>query len=206
MRIIGAGTREDHEYRILDTFFTIPNLVTVARFLLVPVFVVQTVGEHYGWATLTLVVLGSTDWIDGYLARKLDQVSSVGAWLDPAADRLALIVVAATFVITGIAPSWLVYSIVIPDAVLVINALILFRGSPGLTVSVAGKVRTALLLVATPMLLLGSTDRGRESALIPISTVVLAVACILHVAVAIDYFIRARAKAGALKNGVEWSG
>lgn len=206
MRIIGAGTREGYEYRLLDTFFTVPNFVTVARFLLVPVFVVQTLSEHYGWATLTLVVLGSTDWIDGYLARKLDQISTVGAWLDPVADRLALIVVTATFVATGLAPAWLVYSIVIPDAVLIINALILFRGNPRLKVSLGGKIRTALLLVATPMLLLGNTDWGRESVLIPISTIVLAVACVLHVVVAVNYFIRARAKANALKNGIEWSG
>lgn len=206
MRIINAGTREGHEYRELDTFFTIPNLFTVARFLLVPVFVVQTAGGHYGWATLTLVVLGSTDWIDGFLARKLDQVSTVGAWLDPAADRLALIVIAVTFVITGLAPSWLVFAIVIPDAVLIINALVLFGGSPGLKVSVAGKIRTALLLVGTPMLLLGSTDWGSESVLVPISTVVLAIACVMHVGVAIDYFIRARAKARTLKSGDAWSG
>ncbi|GAA4360288.1 CDP-alcohol phosphatidyltransferase family protein [Paeniglutamicibacter cryotolerans] len=206
MRIINAGTRDDLECRVLDTFFTIPKLITVGRFLLVPVVAAQAVGAHDGLATLNLAVPGGTDWIDGSLARKPDQVSSVRAWLDPAADRLAPIVIAATFVSTGLALSWLVYSIIIPDAVLIINAPVIFRGSPGLKVSNGGKMRTALLLVASPMLPQGSADRGGESALIPISTVVLAVACVLHVAVAIDYFIRVRAKAAALKNGVAWSG
>ena len=206
MRIIGAGTRENFEYRLLTTFWTVPNLITVFRFLLVPLFVWQTLTMHYGWATLTLAILGSSDWIDGYAARRLDQISTVGKWLDPVADRVALIVIATTFVATKIAPAWLVFSIVIPDAILIANALVLFRGSPNLPVSNLGKIRTALLLVGTPLLLLGNTGWGRGTILGDISTWTLALACVLHVMAAVQYFVQAQRKAKSLKSGTEWSG
>ena len=206
MRIIGAGTRDDFEYRELTTFWTVPNLITAARFLLVPLFVFQTVSMQYGWATLTLAILGSSDWIDGFAARRLDQISTVGKWLDPVADRVALIVIASTFVATKIAPAWLVLAIVIPDAILIINALVLFRGSPNLPVSNLGKIRTALLLIGAPLLLLGNTDWGSTTSIGSVSTWVLALACVLHVVAAIGYFVQARRKATAIQAGSRWSG
>lgn len=154
IRLIGAGSRPGRGERVLDTFWTVPNLITILRFLGVPLFLWFIARDSYGPAFITLVIVGSTDWIDGYLARRLDQVSKVGKWLDPVADRLALIIVAVVFVVDGIAPSWLVWMIVIPDAILIINSLLLFRGSPNLPVSNIGKIRTALLLAGAPMLLL----------------------------------------------------
>src|SRR5699024_4960582 len=73
-----------------NDWLTIPNLVTLIRFLLVPVFVWLMFRDDYGNALIILVVLFSTDWIDGFLARKLKQGSTVGKWLDPLADRLSL--------------------------------------------------------------------------------------------------------------------
>lgn len=206
MRIIGAGGRDDIEYRELNTFWTVPNVITVLRFLLVPVFAWLVFGDHYAWATATLVVLGCTDWIDGFVARRLNQISTVGKWLDPVADRLALIVVAAIFVIAGIAPAWLVYSIVIPDIVLIINTFVLFRGSPGLPVINLGKIRTALLLVGAPLLLLSRVDAAESETLGAIATLMLGVGCVLHLVVAVIYFMQAQRKARALKSGGTWSG
>jgi cardiolipin synthase len=154
MRFIGAGTRRGYEYRERGTFWTVPNVITVARFLLVPVFVGYLGAGSYGTATIVLAVLGCTDWVDGYIARRFDQISSVGRWLDPLADRLALIIIAVAFVVDGLAPLWLLLAIVIPDVILLVYSLALFRGSPELPVTAAGKVRTALLLIGTPMLLL----------------------------------------------------
>ncbi|MEE1620055.1 CDP-alcohol phosphatidyltransferase family protein [Zafaria sp. Z1313] len=206
MRIFGAGHRDDIEYRVLDSFWTVPNVITVGRFLLVPAFVWLGATGQYLAATVVLVVLGSTDWIDGYLARRLNQVSTVGMWLDPLADRLALITVAATFVVTGIAPAWLVYSIVVPDVILIVNSLLLFGGSPGLRVSRLGKTRTALMLVGAPLLLLGRVPGLEESAIGPTATVLLAIACALHIAAAAGYFVKAHQKARARRSGTAWSG
>ncbi len=203
IRLIGAGTRPGRAPAELDTFWTVPNLITVLRFLGVPLFVWFIAQDRYGAAFITLVTVGSTDWVDGYLARRLGQVSKVGKWLDPVADRLALIVVAVTFVVDGIAPLWLVLSIVIPDAVLITNALLLFRGSPNLPVSNIGKIRTALLLLGAPLLLLQRVPGFDYGWLSAAGTVVLLLGCAGHLLAAAGYlraswrkFARERAAAG----------
>ena len=73
-------------------WLTIPNAISVVRLLLIPLFVWLVTIEEIGWAGVLLGVIGGTDWIDGYLARKLDQVSEVGKFLDPLADRIAVAV------------------------------------------------------------------------------------------------------------------
>ncbi|WP_102157596.1 CDP-alcohol phosphatidyltransferase family protein [Zhihengliuella halotolerans] len=213
MRFIGAGTRDDFEYRLLTTFWTAPNIITVSRFCLVPVFVWLVAESEFAWATAVLAFLGSTDWIDGYVARRFDQMSTVGAWLDPVADRISLFVVAITFVVAGIAPSWLVYSILIPDIVLILTALILFRGSPELPVSVVGKVRTAILLLGAPLLLLGQVESIKNPVFDGVATLVLAFGCALHIVAAVGYFVaairkwrRERDGDGAVAAGGPWSG
>lgn len=187
IRLIGAGTRPGRTPTVLDTFWTVPNLITVLRFMGIPLFLVFILREDYGPAFITLVVVGSTDWVDGYLARRLDQVSRVGQWLDPVADRLALIVVAVTFVVQGIAPAWLVLAIVIPDAILIANALVLFHGNPNLPVSNIGKIRTALLLLGAPLLLLQRVPGFDYDWLFTVGNAVLLLGCAGHIIAAAGY-------------------
>lgn len=189
MRLIGAGRRDDIDYEVTDRFWTVPNVITILRFCLVPVFVWLVVSERYLTAFIVLAVLSSTDWVDGYIARRFNQITTVGQWLDPAADRLSLAVVAVTFVATGIAPWWLVVSLLVPDLILGVTALALFRGSPELEVTVLGKVRTALLLVGTPLLLLAQVPGLAEGALTVAATVVLALGCVGHIWAAADYLV-----------------
>ncbi|MER6986525.1 CDP-alcohol phosphatidyltransferase family protein [Streptomyces sp. NPDC051172] len=137
MRVIDVGLREGHEYRVRDTWLTVPNLITLARFALVPVFVWLTVDGRHLDAFVILAVLSGTDWVDGYVARRFDMISTVRRWLDPVADRLSLLVVAVTFVATGIAPLWLALAIAIPDVVLAAVCLWLFGGSPWSGVALA---------------------------------------------------------------------
>ena len=143
--------------------------------------------DNYGAAFITLVIVGSTDWVDGYLARRLDQVSAAGKWLDPVADRLALIIVATVFVVDRIAPGWFIWAIVIPDIILIINSVILFRGSPNLPVSNIGKIRTALLLVGAPMLLLQKVPGFDYEWLVIAGNTVLVLGCIGHIAAFFGY-------------------
>ncbi|KRF05333.1 CDP-diacylglycerol--glycerol-3-phosphate 3-phosphatidyltransferase [Arthrobacter sp. Soil782] len=188
MRLIGAGGKPGQETAELDTFWTVPNIITVVRFLGVPLFVMFIVQREYAAAVITLVLLGSTDWIDGCIARRFSQVSSVGKWLDPVADRTALIVVAVTFVVDGVAPAWLVWAIVIPDAILIINVLILFGGRLRLPVSNIGKIRTALLLVGSPLLLLQRVEGFDQLWLEITANVLLILGCIGHVIAFYGYF------------------
>ncbi|MHA7180607.1 CDP-alcohol phosphatidyltransferase family protein [Arthrobacter sp. MDB2-24] len=191
---IGAGARSSSEGTELATAWTLPNLITVVRFLGAPLFVWFIVQQRYGAAVLTLCIVGSTDWVDGYIARRLHQVSVVGKWLDPLADRTALIVVAVTFVVDGIAPAWLVWAIVIPDVLLIINALVLFRGPLHLPVATIGKIRTALLLVGAPLLLLHRVEGFGHEWILIVAQGLLAAGCALHLAAFYAYFTAAHRK------------
>jgi cardiolipin synthase (CMP-forming) len=189
MRLIGAGTRDDIEYVVTDRFWTVPNVITVLRFCLVPVFVRLVFTEQHAAAFIVLAVLSSTDWVDGYIARRFNQISTVGQWLDPVADRLSLAVVAITLVAAGIAPLWLVLCLIVPDLVLAVAAVALFRGSPELEVTVLGKIRTALLLVGTPLLLLAQVPGLAEGPLEMVANILLFLGCAGHIWAAGDYLV-----------------
>lgn len=137
---------------------TWPNLITVVRFLLIPVFIGFVVSGHPGWALVTLVVLGVSDWADGFIARRFDQGSKLGKALDPIADRLAIIAIVLSLVLVGLLPWPSVTIIVLVDAVLALLSFLWFRGNPDLDVTWTGKVRSALLFVGLPLLLFSSTS------------------------------------------------
>ncbi|GAA1813902.1 CDP-alcohol phosphatidyltransferase family protein [Nesterenkonia flava] len=197
MRLIGAGTREGFEYTVKTTFWTVPNVITILRFLLVPVFVWFVSEGSYWEAFWVLVVLGATDWIDGFVARFFNQLSTVGRWLDPLADRLAMVIVTAALVYFEVAPSWLLWLILLPDFLLFLNSAVLFAGSPQLPVSGMGKIRTACLMVALPLLLLAQLEDFAEllAGLFPLVAESLLIAGgIMHVIASLDYFFQAHAK------------
>lgn len=197
MRIIGAGTRQGFEYTVHQTFWTVPNVVTVLRFLLVPVFVYFVREDQYMTAFWVLVVLAATDWIDGFIARFFNQMSTVGRWLDPLADRVAMIIVTLALVHYEIAPDWLIWAILIPDLVLFAHAALFFAGTPHLSVSGMGKVRTACLMISLPMLLLAQLPEFQErlNGLFPLVADSLLIAgVVMHVIASIDYLFQAQAK------------
>ncbi len=129
---------------------TIPNLISVIRLLLVPVFLWLVFGaEEIGWAGLLLGVIGATDWIDGYLARRLDQVSEVGKFLDPLADRLAVFVAVIAGLIKDILPAWFAWALILREVVIGVGALYGWtKGVTKLDVRWLGKTATLLLYFA----------------------------------------------------------
>lgn len=138
-----------------NAIFTIPNTITIIRFLGTPLFVWLVLARHeYGWGVFVLAIMGCTDWIDGFVARKLNQSSQLGRIMDPLADRVALVAVVITMVIIGFLPLWLLLLLLILDVVLLGMTLYLFHGDANLKVTMLGKTRTAALMVGTPMLLL----------------------------------------------------
>lgn len=137
---------------------TWPNLITLVRFLLIPVFIGFVVAGHPGWALVSLVVLGVSDWADGFIARRFDQGSELGKALDPIADRLAIIAIVLSLVLVGLLPWPSVAIIVLVDLVLVALSWLWFRGNPDLDVTWTGKIRSALLFVGLPLLLFSSTS------------------------------------------------
>lgn len=143
----------------LDRVVTIPNALSVARLVGVPVFLWLVLGPHAdAWAVAVLIASAATDWLDGKLARALHQQSRLGEALDPAADRLYIAATLVALAVRGIIPWWLFALLVVRELV-VAGALGLLKrrmGFGALQVSFAGKTATLCLLYAFPLLLLGT--------------------------------------------------
>ncbi|HZZ48288.1 MAG TPA: CDP-alcohol phosphatidyltransferase family protein [Pseudonocardia sp.] len=136
--------------------WTIPNVLSVLRLAGVPLFLWLLLGPHNDrLALLVLVLAGISDWLDGKLARWLNQYSKLGELLDPAADRLYIFATLAAFLIRGIVPWWVVAALVVRDLVLTVLVTILRRrGYQPFPVTYLGKAATFNLLYAFPLLLL----------------------------------------------------
>jgi len=188
----GVSSSEDEDHpAVIDTWLTVPNAVTLLRFLLVPVFVWFMFRDDYWNALLTLVVLFSTDWIDGFLARKLNQISTVGQWLDPLADRLSLWAVVITVVVSGIAPLWLIFALVVPDVVLAVVMACIYAGNPQMKVTLLGKARTAALMVGVPLLLFSEAPfLTQPQWWYVLGVAVLIVGAVGHILASIDYLLQ----------------
>ena len=136
---------------------TIPNVISIIRLAGVPLFLwLILVPEADGWALLVLMLSGVSDFADGYLARRLNQASPLGAILDPVADRLYILSTVVGLAVRDIIPWWL--AILLPARDLFLWGLVPFlrtRGYSALPVHFLGKAATANLLYAFPLLLLG---------------------------------------------------
>ena len=162
MGLFNAGARTDGPMVVHDRVVTVANAITAVRLLGLPLFVWQTaVIEAYGMGFLTLVIVGTTDWVDGYVARRFDQVTRIGKLIDPLIDRAMLATAAFTLLALGFIPWWVVAGVVGRDALLLITGFVMFRGSnPNIPVSNLGKFATACLLIGVPGFLLGRMDWG----------------------------------------------
>ena len=98
---------------------TIPNLITILRFLLVPLVVYALLSGDWGWAFAGFVVAGVSDAVDGFVARHFDQLSTLGSYLDPVADKVLLVSVFIVLGYLGQLPLWLVIAVVSRDALIV---------------------------------------------------------------------------------------
>jgi len=141
---------------------TWPNLVTLVRLACLPVFLwlLFARGDREAAAWL-LGALGATDWVDGWLGRRLDQRSEFGAVFDPAVDRLLFIVGVGSIVFDGAVPAWFGLAVVARE--LFVGALMLVGtalGMPRFAVNQWGKNYTFALMFAFPLLLIGSSDAG----------------------------------------------
>ena len=119
------------------------------------------VQEKMGWAVLTLVIAGATDYFDGKVARALHQESRLGELMDPAVDRLYIATVLIAMYVTEALPIWVLVLIVARDLLLGLLLIIMkSRGIPPFTVTYLGKAATFNLLYALPLLLLADSTTG----------------------------------------------
>ncbi len=134
---------------------TWPNLATLIRLLCIPVFLwLLFARENRAAAAWLLGALGSTDWVDGWLARKLDQMTEFGAMFDPIVDRTLFFVAVPSLIIDGSVPLVVAILLLVREAIVAIFALVLtVAGAERLIVTWEGKTGTFLLMFAFPMFL-----------------------------------------------------
>ena len=136
---------------------TVPNLLSLLRLALVPVFLVLILNGFNLEAVIVLIVASVTDYLDGYFARKLNQETRLGQLLDPAADRLYIFATLIGLSVVGYIPIWLPMIVIGRDLLLLFTYPILAsRGYGPLPVHYLGKAGTFALLYAVPLLLIAS--------------------------------------------------
>lgn len=180
--------------------FNIPNLLSLLRMALVPVFVIEVLGGDVRAALLIFAFAGVTDALDGAIARIWRQQTALGAYLDPAADKLLLVtsyvVLAVPNLHAGyVIPTWVTALVITRDIVIVIVALLLYvtGGVSRFPPSPLSKVNTAVQVAAVILVLLSGLSDALEA---PAMISAYAVAC-LTLASGIDYIVRANRIAAA---------
>lgn len=140
--------------------FTVPNVLSAVRLLLIPVFIYLLLVAHATeWAIAILMFSGFSDWADGKLARVLNQYSKLGELLDPAVDRLYLVVVPITLAVAGIVPWWFIVALIVRDGLLAAALPVLrSRGLTALPVLYVGKAATFALMSGLPLVMFGEFD------------------------------------------------
>lgn len=174
--------------RIAADDVTIPNLITILRFFLVPAVVLALLSNAFHWALACFVIAGVSDGVDGYLARALDQKSELGAWLDAIADKLLLV---SVFIVLGFEqqlPLWLVVAAVSRDG-LIVGAVMLssMMGNPvEVKPLYVSKANTAVQIVLVVFVL---SDLAFDIDLAVVREVLVAVSGLLTIASAAAYLL-----------------
>ena len=136
--------------------FNVPNFLSFLLIALVPVFLWFLLEEMFVSAITVLAIAGLTDFLDGYLARKLNQTTKLGKLLDPVADRLYIFATLLALSATGYVPWWLAGLVILRDLLMLISLPVLASvGHRTLPVHYLGKASTFALLYAFPLLLMG---------------------------------------------------
>ena len=176
-------------------YLTVANQLTILRIMLVPAFVLLLVYGFLGWALVTFIVSGLTDALDGLIARSAGQRTSLGAWLDPMADKLLLV---TTFIVltipsiplTNHLPLWLTVLVISRDVVIVgvVAIISVVMGPKPFKPSIWGKSATATFIV-TSVVVMYYNVRQEYSLLIDIF---VWISLTLTLVSAVDYFFKLR--------------
>lgn len=137
-----------------NVIWTVPNAISFLRILSIPVIAVLISKRYLIWSLVVLAISSASDGVDGYIARRFDQVSRIGQILDPIADRLLIICSILALGWAHILPWWLLIVVGLRDVVMLLEVLLLAQYDYGpLPVHFVGKAGTALLLMSVPVLI-----------------------------------------------------
>ena len=154
-RTVGQTAPHTNTEQVSDKILTVPNVISFVRLCMVPVYLALLMHGYDVAACIVFAVAAGTDWVDGQIARRTNQVSRVGQLLDPTVDRVLMIAGVAGVFIVGRIPLWIIIVVVARDALLLIGgAVLLKRYNIRVAVIYPGKFATTFLFVGFAGLLL----------------------------------------------------
>jgi cardiolipin synthase len=176
-----------------DRIWTVPNMISFARLFGVPLFLYLLLVAHADVAAvIVLMVGGTTDWVDGYVARRLGQVSRLGELLDPFADRLYIFATLVAFTVREVVPWQFTAALLSRELILGVSLVILRRHGYGPPpVHYVGKAATFLLLGAFPLLLVAAAVPVAAAVVGPIGWALAWWGLGLYWAAAVMYLVQA---------------
>jgi cardiolipin synthase len=192
----------DVEHVPSSAIWTIPNIISMVRIALIVVFAVTLATHHDGWAIASLAAAGFSDFFDGYLARRWNQVTELGRILDPTADRMLTIAVVLGLAIREIIPWWLLGVLFARD--IVVGVALLYARSRGVDapqVTMIGKWATALLYFFLPLAYLADVAFSGAHWLHTVAIVGASVAAVLYWVAGLGYVRDVRDRAASLPQG-----
>lgn len=162
----------------------IPNTITIARLILVPVLIFLLNQAEYGWALVVFVVAGVSDGLDGYLARRFRLESEFGGFLDPIADKVLMISVYVTLVLLGFLPVWLALMVVARDFLIIgfIMMLISLGDSIRPAPSIYSKINTVVQILLIIVVLINLAFELAPGPLVDLLTYSLVVTTLVSAA------------------------
>lgn len=193
MRLFDAGARGEEPAVVHDRVLTAANAITAVRLAGLPLFVWLMLGPGaYGIAALVLVIVAATDWVDGYVARRFDQVTKLGRVLDPLIDRILLATAALTLLAVGFLDVVVVVLLVTRDVLLLTAVALRFGAIPPIPVSRMGKFATACLLIGVPSFLPANMDFAYAGAFSVLAWALTPVGLVAYYVAGVQYALAAR--------------
>ncbi|MBT5398254.1 MAG: CDP-alcohol phosphatidyltransferase family protein [Micrococcales bacterium] len=155
---------------MLQELKSVPNMLSALRLLMVPVFLVLLLNGEFVWSLIILAFASATDWLDGQIARRFNQITRLGQMLDPAADRLFIFATLIGLTINGNIPLWLAVIVASRDLMLLaVYPVLANHGYGPLPVHFLGKAGTFALLYALPLLLMADVWPASDFIVLPLA-------------------------------------
>jgi len=138
-----------------DDFLNVPNCITLLRIMLIPVFCFFIYNERYFAAAVVFLIAGLTDIFDGYMARKLNKITSWGKLLDPVGDKIMQLSVLLILTVQHIIPVFILYIVAIKELLMIIGGILIYRSKNLIVTSNwYGKAATLIFYIAVTVIVL----------------------------------------------------
>ena len=169
----------------MKKLINVPNILTIVRMALVPVFIALALTGANTGAVIVFIAASLTDWLDGYLARKDNEITNFGKFMDPLADKMLVTSALVCFVGLGALPAWAAMIVIGRD--LAVDGLRMVAASRSIVMAAgwSGKVKTAVTMVLIPvMLVFGEAGAG----IFTVNNISALIIAALNIISMVDYF------------------